>query len=197
MTSPPGESDGLGPRLRSRATGVLAISVFGALWLLLGLAARETLSVGTGALLAGALLGLLLPALALSRRAAALPGPAADPERARQVGRTFGLVNALQWAAIIVTAIALGRLHLDAYTPAAVTLIVGLHFFPLGRLFQYPQHHITGGVLVAWALGCLAFVPRETLQSTTAFGTGAILWFSSAVTLVRSFPQLSRIPASA
>ena len=43
MTSPPGESDGLGPRLRSRATGVLVISVFGALWLLLGLLARQSL----------------------------------------------------------------------------------------------------------------------------------------------------------
>ena len=74
-----------------------------------------------------------------------------------------------------------------------MTLIVGLHFFPLTRLFRYPQHHVTGGALVAWALGCLALVPRESLQSTTAFGTGDILWVSAAVTLARGFRQLQTI----
>jgi len=172
--------------------GVGVISVFGALWFLFGLAAGQTLSATTGALLGGGLLALVVLALTLSRRAAALPRSEADPERARQVGRGFGRVNALQWVAITVTAIVLGRLHLDAYIPAAVTLIVGLHFFPLGRLFRYPQHYITGTVLVVWAVDCLAFVPRETLQSTTAFGTGAILWVSSVVTLVRSFRLLAR-----
>jgi hypothetical protein len=141
MTSAPIQGDDVGLALRSRGIGVLVISIFGALWLLLGLLARQALSAVTGALLAGGLLGLVLLALALCRRAGALPRSEGDLERARQVGRTFGRVNALQWAAIVLTAVALGRLRLDAYTPAAVTLIVGLHFFPLGRLFRYPQHH--------------------------------------------------------
>ena len=194
MTTPP---DDLGPILRSRATGVLVVSGFGALWFLLGLAASQTLSAATGTLLLGGLLGLLLLAVTLSRRAAALPRSEADAERVRQVGRVFGRVNALQWVAIIVTAVVLGRLHLDAYTPAAVTLIVGVHFFPLGRLFRNSQHHVTGGLLIAWALLCLALVPQESLQSTTAFGTGAILWVSAVVTLVRGFRLLGRRHANA
>ena len=197
MTTPAIGVDDLGPTLRSRAIGVLVFSVFGALWFLLGLAASERLSAATGALLAGGTLALVLLALGLSRRAAALPRSEADPERARQVRRVFGRVNAVQWAAIMVTAVVLGRLHLDAYIPAAVTLIVGLHFFPLGRLFRYPQHHITGIVLVVWAVDCIAFVPRERLQSTTAFGTGAILWASAVVTLIRGFRLLSRRHANA
>ena len=172
--------------------GVGVISVFGALWFLLGLVTSQRLSAATGAILAGGTLGLVLLAVALSRRAAALSRSEADPERRRQVGRVFGRVNALQWVAIIVTAVVLARLRLDAYIPAAVTLIVGLHFFPLGRLFRYPQHHITGIALVVWAVDCLVFVPRGSLQATTAFGTGAILWVSSLVTLVRGFRLLAR-----
>ena len=197
MTASPHPLDDLGPTLRSRATGVLVISGFGALWFLLGLAASQTLSAATGALLLCGLLALLVLAVTLSRRAAALPRSEAARERARHVGRVFGRVNAVQWIAIIATAVILGRLHLDAYTPAAVTLIVGVHFFPLGRLFRNPQHHVTGAFLVAWALVCLALVPRETLQSTTAFGTGAILWVSAVVTLIRGFRLLSRRHASA
>jgi hypothetical protein len=177
---------------RGRATGVLVVSIFGALWFLLGLAASERLSAVTAASLAIGLGALVAGALALRHRAASLPSMA-DPEERRRIGRTFGRVNALQWAAIVVIAVVLGRLHLDAYTPAAVTVVVGLHFFPLARLFHQPQHWLTGAVLVAWGLACLVFVPREVLQSTTAFGTGAILWAAAVVTLVRSFAHLHRV----
>jgi hypothetical protein len=177
--------------------GVGVISVFGALWFLLGLVASQRLSATTGVLLAGATLVLVLLALALARRAAALPRSEVDPERARQVKRVFGRVNAVQWVVISITAFVLGRLQLDAYIPAAVTLIVGLHFFPLGRLFRYPQHHITGIALVVWGVDCLALVPRGSLQATTGFGTGAILWVSALVTLVRGFRLLSRTRANA
>ena len=129
----------------------------------------------------------------LRRRSAALPASRLDPEEQRQAGRTFGRVNAAQWAAIVLIAVVLGRLHLDAYTPAAVTVVVGLHFFPLARLFRSPQHHVTGAALVLWGAVCLLLVPRDVLQSTTAFGTGAVLWTAAAVTLARSFRQLREV----
>jgi len=177
--------------LRGRAIGVGVISIFGALWLLLGLLAREWLSPPTACALAAGVAALVAAAVVLLRRAAALPVETVDPEEQRRIGRAFGRVNTLQWAAIIFIAVVLGRMHLDAYTPAAVTVVVGLHFFPLAPLFRHPQHHVTGAVLVAWGLFCLLLVPRDTLQSTTAFGTGAILWASATVTLVGAFRQLS------
>ena len=183
--------------LRGRATGVLFLSGFGALCLLLGLAAREWLTVGTAGALAAALGAFVAGALALRRRSAALPPSTVDPEEQRRAGRTFGRVNAVQWAAIIVIAVVLGRLHLDAYTPAAVTVVVGLHFFPLARLFRSSQHHVTGAALMVWGLGCLLLVPRDVLQSTTGFGTGTILWTAAAVTLVRSFRQLEAVRTAA
>ncbi|HEY1906775.1 MAG TPA: hypothetical protein VGG91_12075, partial [Myxococcaceae bacterium] len=114
--------------LRGRAIGVLVISIFGALWLLLALIARQWLSLPTACALAAGVGALVAAALVLRRRADALPVEAVDPEEQRRIGRTFGRVNTLQWAAIIFIAVVLGRLHLDAYTPAAVTVVVGLHF---------------------------------------------------------------------
>lgn len=179
--------------LRGRATGVLFLSGFGALWFLLGLAASQRLSLPTACALAAGLAALVAGAVLLRRRSAALPASRLDPEEQRQAGRTFGRVNAAQWAAIVLIAVVLGRLHLDAYTPAAVTVVVGLHFFPLARLFRSPQHHVTGAALVLWGAVCLLLVPRDVLQSTSAFGTGAILWTAAAVTLVRSFRQLREV----
>jgi len=179
--------------LRGRATGVLFLSGFGGLWFLLGLAASQRLSLPTACALAAGLAALVAGAVLLRRRSAALPASRLDPEEQRQAGRTFGRVNAAQWAAIVLIAVVLGRLHLDAYTPAAVTVVVGLHFFPLARLFRSPQHHVTGAALVLWGAVCLLLVPRDVLQSTSAFGTGAILWTAAAVTLVRSFRQLREV----
>ena len=179
--------------LRGRATGVLFLSGFGALWFLLGLAASQRLSLPTACALAAGLVALVAGTVLLRRRSAALPASRLDPEEQRQAGRTFGRVNAAQWAAIVLIAVVLGRLHLDAYTPAAVTVVVGLHFFPLARLFRSPQHHVTGAALVLWGAVCLLLVPRDVLQSTTAFGTGAVLWTAAAVTLVRSFRQLREV----
>jgi hypothetical protein len=55
--------------------------------------------------------------------------------------------------------------------------------FPLARLFHYPLHYATGGLLVAWSAISVAVAPAGELQSTTALGTGAILWLSAAATL--------------
>lgn len=177
--------------LRGRATGVLFFSGFGALWLILGLAGRQSLSVATVIGLAAGLGVLVAAALTLSRRAAGLPQSPVDPGMQRRDDRAFAWINAIQWVAIFLIAFVLGQMHLDAFIPAAVTVVVGLHFFPLARVFRYPQHHVTGAALVAWGLGCLALVPRDVLQSTTAFGTGAILWASAALTLVRGFRALT------
>jgi hypothetical protein len=163
-------------QISGRAIGALFFTAFGALWLMLSLYARETLSVAT---VTGVLLGVVAlawNAIYLLRAARRLPRAADDP----RVGRIFAWVNGIQ---CFVAAFALGKLHLDAYVPSAITAIVGLHFFPLARLFRYPLHHVTGAMLVAWsALSSLA-VPTAELQGIAAAGTGLILWLSALVTL--------------
>ena len=85
---------------------------------------------------------------------------------------------------------------MDAYTTSAITTIVGLHLFPLARLFRYPLHYLTGGLLVVWAAASAALVPMAEMQGTTSLGTGVILWLSAAATLGLAL-QASRQPIAA
>ena len=166
-------------QLSGRATGALFFAGFGTLWIALALYALERLSIAT---VAGLLLGmacLVLAALSLLRYAKLWPSVPDDPA----MGRAFGWINAVQWIAVAVTVFTLAKLHLDAYVMCAITAIVGLHMFPLARLFHYPPHYLSGALLVAWAAASAVFVPIEHLQGISALGTGIILWLCAAVTL--------------
>jgi hypothetical protein len=176
-------------QLSGRAIGSMFFACFGTGWIFLALTAWQLIN---GATASGTVLGmvaLLAAAAYLLRQAKRWPRVPNDPA----IGRAFGWVNAIQWTAVAATAFTLGRLRLDAYIPSAITAIVGLHMFPLARIFRYPLHYATGAVLVAWAAGSALFVPVEQLQGIAAFGTGLILWLSAAVTLVIAM-QAARRP---
>ncbi len=166
-------------QLGGRAVGAIFFTCFGTGWLFLGLAAKQMINPETVAGTMTGMTALLLAATYLLRQARRWPRVPNDPA----MGRAFGWVNAIQWIAIFVTAFTLGRLHLDAYTPSAVAVIVGLHMFPLARLFHYPLHYATGGLLVSWAAATALLVPVAEMQGAAALGTGMILWLSAVVTL--------------
>jgi len=158
-------------------------SLFGGFWFFIALYAREQLSVAS---ISAVLLGMLAMGLAaynLMRLSKQLPRLPEDPT----IGRKFSLINLIQWGAIAVLVPTLGKLHLDVYVPTAITFIVGLHMLPLARLFRYPQHNITGCLLIVWAGAAMLVAPADSMQSTTCIGTGSILWLSGAVTLIRAF----------
>jgi hypothetical protein len=122
---------------------------------------------------------LFLTAFYLLRQSRRWPRVPDDPGR----GRAFGWINAIQWTAVFIVAFSFAKLHIDAYVISAITAIIGLHMFPLARLFRYPLHYATGAVLVAWAAASAILAPVERMQGTAALGTGIILWLSAAVTL--------------
>jgi len=178
-------------QLRGRAIGSIFFAAFGAVWILLALYARQTLTAITfSATLLGAFV-LVLGALQLLRQAKRWPLVADDPVMARR----FTGINVLQSVAISIVVVSFARFHIDAYVMNAITAIVGLHLFPLARLFRYPLHYASGALLVTWALLSALFVPADQLQSVTASGTGLILWLSSTVTLLLAM-QAARQPAN-
>jgi len=175
-------------QLSGRATGSLFFTGFGTLWLVLGLYLREIVGAGFLAGISAGLAVLLLAAFWLMSQARRYPKAPEDPAR----DRAFHRINALQWAAVIVVAIVFARLHIDAYVLSAITAIIGIHLFPLAKLFRYPMHNVTGGVLVAWASASVLLVPAEHLQGVTALGTGILLWISAATTLALASVAIRR-----
>jgi hypothetical protein len=166
-------------QLRGRAIGSIFFAVFGALWITIALYVRQILTVDLTIGVAAVLAALLLSAVWLLRQAKLFPKL---PEN-RAVSREFNRINAIQWIAVGIVAFSFARLHIDAYVLSAITAIVGIHMFPLAKLFRYPLHNVTGAVLVAWASASVLLFPIESLQGATAIGTGIILWLSAATTL--------------
>jgi hypothetical protein len=165
--------------ISGRAIGSLFFIGFGAAWIITALYVKQILSAGTVCCVVLGLAVLLPSTLWLYRQSKRFPKTPED----RAMRRAFNRINAIQWIAIGLACFTLGRLHLDVYAVSAVATIVGLHLFPLARLFRYPMHYATAIALVVWAGVGLLLVPIDQLQGTTALGTGIILWLSAAISL--------------
>src|SRR5580692_5040463 len=144
-------------RIGGRAIGALFFTGFGAIWLLLGLYAKERLTSTPLSMVACGTVLLAGGAFLLLRRAKALPRMPQDPAMAR----AFKRINVIQWVAVAVVAFAFARLGIDVYVISAITAIVGLHMFPLARLFRYPLHYLTGSALVGWAAASVLLFPKD------------------------------------
>ena len=167
-------------QLSGRAIGAIFFAVFGALWIGIALYVKQILTLDFAIGIGAALAALLLSAFWLLRQAKLYPKL---PEN-RAMIREFNRINAIQWAVVAVVGVSFSRLHMEAYLLSAITAIVGIHLFPLAKLFRYPLHNVTGAVLVAWASASMLCVSADRLQGVTAIGTGIILWLSAATTLV-------------
>jgi hypothetical protein len=177
-------------RLRGKAIGALFLTAFGALWLALGLSVRQELDAAALCWIAGFTLVLAAAAVHVMRRAGRPPRTPLDAAR----DRAFHRINAAQWIVIFLALTLLHRLHLDVYGVSAIAAVVGLHFFPLARLFRNPLHYLTGAALVAWTAGTLWKLPLDSLQGVTALGAGSALWVSAALTLALCALALRRSP---
>ena len=178
-------------QIGGRAIGALFFTGFGTIWLLLGLYAKERLTAAPLSMVACGLLALASGAFFLLRRAKALPRVPEDPAMAR----AFKWINIIQWVAVAVVAFAFARLGIDVYVVSAITAIVGLHMFPLARVFRYPMHYVTGAALVGWAAASLLLFAKDEMQGSTALGTGLILWLSALITLALAVRAV-RAPAT-
>jgi uncharacterized membrane protein YccF (DUF307 family) len=175
-------------QLSGRATGSFFFIGFGTLWLTLGLYLRQIISAGFLTGISAGLAILLLAAFWLLRQARRYPKMPDDPAP----NRAFHRINAIQWTSVILVSFTFARLHIDAYVLSAITAIVGIHLFPLAKLFRYPMHNVTGAALVAWASASVLLVPAEHLQGVTALGTGILLWMSAATTLTLAAVAIRR-----
>jgi len=75
--------------------------------------------------------------------------------------------------------------HPELILPA-IAVIVGLHFIPLARLFDFPLYYWTEAAMVFVAVASFAIGNAALRQAITCLGCGLSLWLTSAVLL---FPK--------
>jgi hypothetical protein len=186
-------------RIGGRAIGAMFFTGFGSGWLFLSLVAMQKLAAGTATGVGLSTLALLAACGYVALQAKRWPRVPDDPA----MGRAFVWINVIQWTAVAAVAFGFARLHIDAYVISAITAIVGLHMFPLARLFRYAWHYVTGAALVGWAAATVLLFSKDEMQGATALGTGAILWLSALLTLalamraMRAQPNASQQRAAA
>jgi len=168
-------------RARGRAAGALVMSFFGTWWIVSGLA-RSSWPAWSWGVLAAVVARIGVEAL---RRRRAHPGvdeplPAALVEQQRRANRIFWWTCAGEVLGILVGVNLVANLGHPDWQPAAVMLVVGLHFLPLAAAFRTRAHVVTGCALAAWALAYPALLAGGGLAPLGFVAGGAILLASAA-----------------
>lgn len=167
---------------RSRALrrrGALILALFAGLWAAVGASGLPP-DLAAGARIAGAAISGTVILVAFR------PGEApAERRRHQPVGwyRRVGLVNLVQAGAIAVVVLGFIASGVPQLVPPVVCVIVGLHFFPLARLFDQPQYVWTAaGACAAGVAGLLALMlgaGLETSRMLVGLGAAATLWLTA------------------
>jgi hypothetical protein len=181
-------------RFRGRAVGAIVLAGFGAYssywWIL---AAIPTGRQGWFYAIAATTTIFLvwsIAQLAILRHA---PNPD-DKRRRRFYAIRFGLILAIEVAAILLAGPVLGRFQRQDLIPQWIDVVVGLHFLPLGKLFKLPLYYATGSVILVSSFGSL-LIPSFSLRlATNAGGTALALWITSLLILIKN---PSHLPAKA
>jgi hypothetical protein len=173
-------------RVRSRATGVLVLSGFGALW------AGAGVGLSSAPAWAWLVLAMLVVAFGVRvRRLLRASPPVAEPlalelaERQRRAGRIFAWTCAAEGVGILLAVNVVVNLGHPDWQAAAAMAVVGLHFLPLAVAFGHRPHFATGVAMTAWALAYPWLFAAGATAPMGLPGAGAIL-FASAAWALRS-----------
>lgn len=162
-------------RKKGLGIGAVFLSFFGALWLTVGteLLYGKNAPINPAIWAVGGLICLAALRLIWTNRrpvAGALVGADRNGN-----GKWFIVINVIQYATLFLMQQVLGSYGYGDWLIPGAMLVVGLHFFPLAKLFNYRAHLVTGTGLVAVAL-LYPFVGKGPLDPVGCFCAGLILW---------------------
>jgi len=169
----------------SMALGGIFLSLFGATWLCGASVAYAGLNLPLLAAIVIAALLMTAWAIAIFRARRRNFTASADAAASKRVRKGFMVVNAVQWSSIGLAVLLLNLTGHVAWILPAVIMVVGLHFFPLARLFGFRAYNLTAAALVVVACAALLAGGAVNGVALTLLATGAILWLT-AVALLRS-----------
>lgn len=181
------------PALRSRGLGMFACASFGAFWACTAVLTAAT-SYSSIAYVAIALItvSLLIAAVRLMRRSRHMTSlsDSVSPSQRRTRWMFFGIFAGEIIALNIVASLLVSH-HLVAYLMPAIAIIVGLHFYPLARLFRATRYVATATVMTLAGVSGSAFLASgfaanhvnttiEIICALTLWLTGFVSWRSAA-----------------
>ena len=159
--------------------GALFLGAFATVWLMIWAYRTFDRRAGAAALTGAAGMAALGWIYTRYRRHQQNAGSEPDTPEARRTARLFHIVNFGQWIVIVVVGNILANIGLSAWVLPMVMLVVGLHFFPLARLFNAPSRAVTGVALVLVAILYPFLAPNGPADPVGCLCAGAVLWASA------------------
>lgn len=99
-------------------------------------------------------------------------------------GKQFGLVSAAEFVGCgIAVAICYAQHRIDLLAPA-IGIVVGLHFIPLARVFNFAGYYAIGASIVAVSVCAMILFSGDAVAAATGTAIGAILWLTAVYALV-------------
>lgn len=171
-----------------RRRGTVVLSVFALVWAFAGASGTGAATDAVPVAVEAVALVITAVALYLGLRKDARPSPRTVDLPANWA-RGVGLVNGVELLAIVAVIAAANASGHPEYVPAGIALVVGLHFFPLARLYDQWQYRWTGALLTAVAVVgavlVLAGLSAETVRAVVGLACAAVLWASACHLAVR------------
>lgn len=178
-----------------RGVGIASLicSTFGCIWIVVGL---TLIDGGQARLLWSVILGIGVFMLIASIVLIAKPGE--HHERRQnwtEVTKRLRMINAVQWSAIGVAILLLNIFHHPSLLPWVISLLVGIHFLPMGYVVRLTSYIVLGISILCLDLAALA-LPPALRSGYTALGTGLALLCAVAFWMARVVPVWIRRSSS-
>jgi hypothetical protein len=158
-----------------RAIGAMFFSFFGGCWLVLWTHRARADNPAVLAIVIAIALAVLATAFFRSRKLRLGVAVVEDSPEKKRRDRLFHYVNAGQYILIFVFGNVLTNLGLSAWFIPLALFIIGLHFFPLARLFSFRGHYVTGSALIVLALVYPQLAAGGPADPVGCLGAGIIL----------------------
>lgn len=169
-----------------RPRGAIVSAVFGAIWLVAWWYQAHRTSPAILFVIIVSVAAVMGAALLQLRRFRRIELAAPPGYRASRF-RLYGIVNAIYWPLVLVAVVALGASGHARWINPAIILLVGLHLFPLGRVFQDWLLHLAGVLLVVLAVSYpLVAGPNSPVG---LFWAGMILLVTGAAAIAVNDPS--------
>lgn len=104
--------------------------------------------------------------------------PARSAEEERRIGRLIGLWSAAEGIGFAIVGTALANTGLPALIPAALAVIVGMHFLPLARGMPNRLYYATGIAMIGAGVANILAPDGFGVRALTV-ACGAVLWVTA------------------
>lgn len=182
---------------RGMAAGAAVLAYFGLAWAGWGVSGVPAAVMIPVMVVAGlCFVALVTGTVVVFRAARTRPPGGMDRSAGRGVGWRFGLIVLAEFVVIGVVARLLAASGHEEVLPAFICLVVGLHLFPLRRLFGVAMYDVTGGALCAIAvitvLAALLIGAPVLWTALPGFAAAIVLDVTSALLLRSQWPARER-----